>query len=166
MAFRAGRRAARSLVPDSLDWMAYTLFGDPMARPYRPTQGKGYAVVEPIGQELEDAITPGSSVRFRVSLRRTPPVWYNNRLMDVAEDLTFNDLQVYIIASGLQVAPAESIGMQRTPTGDYLGWFTLTVPQTFASDAALVQVHFENEFDPIHSLRFSLTVGRQEGEQP
>lgn len=164
VAFQAGRRAARSLVPDSLDWMAYILFGDPMARPYRPTEGKGYAVVEPIGQEITDAIAPGASVRFRVSLRRTPPVWYTNRLMDVAEDLAFNDLQVYIAASGLQVTPAESIGMQRTPTGDYLGWFTLTVPSTFAGDSALVQVHFEDGIEPIHSLRFSLAVGNPEGE--
>jgi hypothetical protein len=164
IAFQAGRRAARSLVPDSLDCMAYTLFGDPMARPYRPTEGKGYAVVEPIGQEITDAVAPGASVRFRVSLRRTPPVWYTNRLMDVAEDLAFNDLQIYIAASGLQVTPAESIGMQRTPTGDYLGWFTLTVPSTFAGDSALVQVHFEDGIEPIHSLRFSLTVGNPEGE--
>ncbi len=165
VAFQAGRRAARSLVPDALDWLAYTLFGDPMARPYRPAPGQGYAVVEPIGQEITDPIAPGTSVRFRVSLRRSPPVWYSNRLMDVAEDLTFNDLQVYITASGLPVAPADSIDMQKTPTGDYLGWFTLTVPATFGGDRALVQVHFEDGGDPIHSLRFALTVGGQ-GSEP
>ena len=165
MAFQASRRAARSLVPDSLDWMAYTLFGDPMARPYRPSPGQGYAIVEPIGQEITDSIAPGSSVRFRVSLRRSPPVWYGNRLMDVAEDLAFSNLQVYITASGLPVASADSIGMQQTPSGDYVGWFTLTVPATFGSDTALVQVHFEDDGDPIHRLRFALTVSGQVGEQ-
>ena len=165
MAFQASRRAARSLVPDSLDWMAYTLFGDPMARPYRPSPGRGYAIVEPIGQEITDSIAPGSSVRFRVSLRRSPPVWYGNRLMDVAEDLAFSNLQVYITASGLPVASADSIGMQQTPSGDYFGWFTLSVPATFGGDTVLVQVHFEDDGDPIHSLRFALMVSGQAGDQ-
>jgi NB-ARC domain/HEAT repeats len=165
LAFQVGRRAARSLVPDSLDWMAYTLFGDPMARPYRPSPGQGYAIVEPIGQEITDPIAPGASVRFRVSLRRSPPVWYGNRLMDVAEDLTFSDLQVYITASGLPVALADSIGMQQTLSGDYFGWFTLTVPATFGGDTVLVQVHFEDDGDPIHSLRFALTVSGQAEDQ-
>lgn len=166
MAFQAGRRAAKAVAPDLLDWMAYVLYGDPMARPYRPTVGKGYAVVEPIGQEITDRVAPGSSVRFRVSLRRTPPVWYSDRLMDVSEYLTFEDLRVYIMASGLQVTPGDSIDMQRSPSGDYLGWFTLTVPSNFERDSALVRVHYEDGDDPVHSLRFVLSVGDEEMERP
>ncbi|OYD89880.1 hypothetical protein CDG77_17865 [Nostoc sp. 'Peltigera membranacea cyanobiont' 213] len=73
VAFQTARRLAKTVVPESLDWLAYVLFADPMARPYRPVQGQGYAVVEPIGQEIDDPVSPGSTVRFRVSLRRTPP---------------------------------------------------------------------------------------------
>lgn len=162
MAFQAGRQAARVVVPESLDWMAYKLYGDPMARPYRPARGKGYAIVEPVGQDISDPIAPGEFVRFRVSLRRAPPVWYTNRLMDVEEDLVFDDLKVYIMASGLRVTPNDSIDMKQAPTDDYFGWFTLTIPSDFEGNSALVRVHYEDGDEPIHSLRFSLSVGNQE----
>ncbi|WP_017314036.1 macro domain-containing protein [Mastigocladopsis repens] len=64
VAFQTARRLAKTVVPESLDWLAYVLFGDPMARPYRPVQGQGYAVVEPIGQEIDDPVSPGSTVRL------------------------------------------------------------------------------------------------------
>lgn len=158
VAFQTARRLAKTVVPESLDWLAYVLFGDPMARPYRPVQGQGYAVVEPIGQEIDDPVSPGSTIRFRVSLRRTPPVWYENRLMEVAEDLSFDDLRVFIVTSGLQVTPGDSILMTRTATGDYLGWFTLTVPAEMEGETVLVQVHFEDGMEPVHGLRFSLKI--------
>jgi hypothetical protein len=164
VAFQTARRLAKTVVPESLDWLAYVLFGDPMARPYRPVQGQGYAVVEPIGQEIDDPISPGSTVRFRVSLRRTPPVWYENRLMEVAEDLSFDDLRVFIVTSGLQVTPGDSILMTRTATGDYLGWFTLTVPVEMESRSVLVQVYFEDGIEPVHNLRFALNIVKQDGE--
>ncbi|MBD2200738.1 MULTISPECIES: macro domain-containing protein [Calothrix] len=164
VAFQTARRLAKTVVPESLDWLAYVLFGDPMARPYRPVQGQGYAVVEPIGQEIDDSVSPGSTVRFRVSLRRTPPVWYENRLMEVAEDLSFDDLRVFIVTSGLQVTPGDSILMTRTATGDYLGWFTLTVPAEMESRSVLVQVYFEDGVEPVHNLRFALNIVKQDGE--
>ncbi len=164
VAFQTARRLAKTVVPESLDWLAYVLFGDPMARPYRPVQGQGYAVVEPIGQEIDDPVSPGSTVRFRVSLRRTPPVWYENRLMEVAEDLSFDDLRVFIVTSGLQVTPGDSILMTRTATGDYLGWFTLTVPTEMESRSVLVQVYFEDGIEPVHNLRFALNIVKQDGE--
>ncbi|MBD2214628.1 tetratricopeptide repeat protein [Nostoc linckia FACHB-104] len=163
-AFQTARRLAKTVVPESLDWLAYVLFGDPMARPYRPVQGQGYAVVEPIGQEIDDPVSPGSTVRFRVSLRRTPPVWYENRLMEVAEDLSFDDLRVFIVTSGLQVTPGDSILMTRTATGDYLGWFTLTAPAEMESRSVLVQVYFEDGIEPVHNLRFALNIVKQDGE--
>ena len=164
MAFQAARSLARAVAPDSLDWLAYVLFGDPMARPYRPVEGQGYAVVEPIGQEIDDPVPPRATVRFRVSLRRTPPVWYENRLMEVAEDLAFEDLQVFIVTSGLQVTPADSVEMRRTPTGDYLGWFSLSVPREMESQSVLVQVFFEDGMEPVHSLRFQVKIGNRDGE--
>lgn len=158
VAFQTARRLAKTVVPESLDWLAYVLFGDPMARPYRPVQGQGYAVVEPIGQEIDDPVSPGSAVRFRVSLRRTPPVWYENRLMEVAEDLSFDDLRVFIVTSGLHVTPGDSILMTRTATGDYLGWFTLTAPAEMEGETVLVQVYYEDAEEPVHNLRFLLKI--------
>ncbi|RUT03946.1 hypothetical protein DSM106972_048600 [Dulcicalothrix desertica PCC 7102] len=157
-AFCNARKLAKIAVPNSLDWLAYVLFGDPMARAYRPVEGKGYAVVEPIGQEIDDPVAPGTTVRYRVSLRRAPPVWYENRLMEVAENLTFEDLRVFIVTSGLQVSSSDSVIMTRTATGDYLGWFTLTVPTEMDNRSVLVQVYFEDGIEPVHNLRFSLKV--------
>jgi inactive STAND len=163
VAFNTAHRLAKTVVPESLDWLAYVLFGDPMARPYRPVRGQGYAVVEPIGQEIDDPVAPGSTVRFRVSLRRTPPVWYENRLMEVAEDLTFEDLRVFIVTSGLQVTPGDSVIMTPTATRDYLGWFMLTVPPEMENRSVLVQVYFEDGMEPVHHLRFSLQVSNGDG---
>src|SRR5207302_3927294 len=100
-AFMIGRILAKAAAPDSLDWLAYVLFGDPMARPYRPVEGQGYAVVEPIGREMDDPVPAGGSARFRVSLRRTPPVWHEERVIEVAETLNFDNLQVYVVTFGL-----------------------------------------------------------------
>ena len=164
-AFKAGRKLAQLAVPESFDWLAYMLFGDPMARPYRPMKGQGYAVIEPIGREMDDPLSAGSAARFRVSLRRIPPIWHEERVIEVAEDLTFENLEVNIIASGLQVTPPSPIVMSRTPSGDYLGWFTLVVPPKTEPKTYVVQVYFVDEIQPIHRLRFSLKVGKRGGDQ-
>ncbi|MBD2065985.1 tetratricopeptide repeat protein [Leptolyngbya sp. FACHB-671] len=157
-AFHASRQLARAVAPDSLDWLAYVLFGDPMARPYRPVEGKGYAVVEPIGREIDEPLPPGVPVRFRLSLRRTPPVWHEERVIEVAENLTFENLQAHVKTFGLQVTPDSVIAMSLAPTGNYLGWFTLVAPPEMVGNSALVQVFLMDGMQPIHSLMFSLNI--------
>ncbi|BAY89809.1 MULTISPECIES: protein kinase domain-containing protein [unclassified Tolypothrix] len=163
-AFYTSRQLARAAAPDSLDWLAYVLFGDPMARPYRPVPGDGYAIVEPIGREIDDPLPPGAIARFRVTLRRNPPVWHEDRVIEVAENLVFENLQVHIVTYGLQVIPDLPITMTLTAKGDYLGWFTLVVPNEITDTSALVQVYFADGMRPIHSLNFSLNIenGREE----
>lgn len=136
-----------------------------MARPYRPVQGQGYAVVEPIGQDIADPVTPGTTLRFRVSLRRTPPVWHEERVIEVAETFTFKDLQAHIVTFGLQVTPATSISLRPTPSGNYLGWFNLSVPPDITGDSALVQVYFADGIQTVHTLTFPLTF-QATGGQP
>ena len=164
-AFNMGRKLARIGVPESLDWLAHVLFGDPMARPYRPIKGQGYAVIEPIGREIEDPLPLGGSARFRVSLRRIPPIWHEERVIEMAEELAFEKLEVNIVASGLQIIPPSPIRMTRTLTGDYLGWFTLAVSPKVASNTHVVQVYFMDGVQPIHRLRFSLMIGKQGDDQ-
>ncbi len=163
-AFYTSRQLARTAAPDSLDWLAYVLFGDPMARPYRPVAGDGYAIVEPIGREIDDPLPPGAIARFRVTLRRNPPVWHEDRVIEVAENLVFENLQVHIVTYGLQVIPDLHVTMTLTAKGDYLGWFTLVVPHEITDTLALVQVYFADGMRPIHSLNFSLKIenGREE----
>ncbi len=161
-AFHASRQLARTVAPDSLDWLAYVLFGAPMARPYRPVEGKGYAVVEPIGREIDDPLPPDVPVRFRLSLRRTPPVWHEERVIEVAENLTFENLQAHVKTFGLQVTPDSPIAMSLAPTGNYLGWFTLVAPPEMVGNSALVQVFLMDGMLPIHSVMFSLNIENEE----
>ena len=162
-AFHTARQMARISVPESCDWLAYVLYGDPMARAYRPIEGKGYAVVEPIGQDIKDPLLANQSLRFRLTLRRDPPVWHEDRLIEVAEDLAFDTLQVHIVAFGLEVKPA-TVDMSHTLSGNYLGWFTLTAPPTMAGETVPVQVHFADGVEPIHSVTFALQIAAGEGE--
>jgi Peptidase family C25 len=176
-AFRAARELTRIVVPNSIDYLAYVLFGDPMARPYRPVEGDGYATVEPVGREMEDPVLPGTSARFRVSLRRRPPIWHEGRVIEVAQSLNFEHLKIYVVTFGLQVTPATPIKLMHTSTGDYVGWFSLSVPMDIKRTAHVVQVHFvdtpdpseagSDEFDepePIHSLRFTLPIEGGDGD--
>jgi hypothetical protein len=163
-AFYTSRQFARAVAPDSLDWLAYVLFGDPMARPYLPVEGKGYAVVEPIGRDIDEPMPVGVPLRFRLSLRRTPPVWHEDRVMEVAEDLRFENLQVHVNAFGLEVTPDSIIDMNLAPTGNYLGWFTLTAPPEIVGNSVLVEVYFMDGEQPIDNLIFSLEIANEGGE--
>ena len=164
-AFYTSRQLARAVAPDSLDWLAYVLFGDPMARPYLPVEGKGYAVVEPIGQDIDEPMPVSVPLRFRLSLRRTPPIWHEERVMEVAEDLRFENLQVHVNAFGLEVTPPDSIiDMNLAPTDNYLGWFTLTAPSEMAGSSVLVEVYFMDGEQPIDNLIFSIDIASGGGD--
>jgi hypothetical protein len=161
-AFVGARAQARAAAPESLDSLAYVLFGDPTAVPYRPVDGEGYAVVEPIGRALDDKLRRGDTARFRASLRRAPPVWHAERLVEVTRELDFDDLQVHVAAGRLQ-ASASPVEMRRTPSGDYLGWFTLSAPAELADDEALAQVYFVDGVRTIHSVMLSFKLTKAEG---
>jgi hypothetical protein len=165
-AFRAAQNLARSAVPDSLDWLAYVLYGDPMARAYRPVRGDGYAVVEPVGRQPDDPVSPGGEARFRVRLRRTPPVWHDDRVIEVAEQLIFDRLQIHVIVPDLRIAEESPIDMRLTPDRDYQGWFTLLIPQEIVAPTILVQVYFADGDRLVHSVMFSLKIaGNRDGRK-
>ena len=109
-AFRAAQIAAYAVRPGSLDWRAYVLFGDPMSRPYRPIKGHGYAVVERVGADLDAALFPGETARFRASLRRTPPIWHEDRLLEVVSEFALEEPELHVLTFGrapaLPAAPA------------------------------------------------------------
>ena len=157
VAFQAARQLIQKSNPDSLDWLAYVLYGDPMAIPYRPIVGKGYALVEPVGQNIDELILPETPIRFRLSLQKAPPVWHEKRLVEVTDELIFEDLQVHVVTFGLEITPT-IVKMSRTSNGNYLGWFTLTAPDTMVGESSLVQVYFADGMEPIHSVTFSLQI--------
>jgi len=121
-------------------------------------------VVEPIGRDIDEPLPPNVPVRFRLSLRRTPPVWHEERVIEVAETLTFDNLQAHVKTFGLQVTPDSPITMNLAPTGNYLGWFTLVAPPEMVGNSALVQVFLMDGILPIHSLMFSLTIAAEGGD--
>jgi hypothetical protein len=163
-AFRAAQNLARAVRPGSLDWLAYVLFGDPMSRPYRPIKGSGYAVVERVGTDLETPLRPGQAARFRASLRRAPPVWHEDRVLEVVSELDFSTLELHVLTFGLDVSPPSPLPLTKTPDGDYLGWFTLTAPPAPARDSSPVQVHFVHGEQAVHSLTFPVIITRLDGE--
>ena len=162
-ALQVGRRQAQAAVPDSLDWLSYVLVGDPMARPYKPIPGQGYATVEAIGRAMDDPLPPGGKARFRASLRRTPPVWHEERVVEVAETLAFEKLRIHVSAFDINVSSLTP--MTRMPNGDYLGWFDLSVPENIEEDETVVQVYFTDGNKTIHSLLFPLSFRQQRGGQ-
>jgi hypothetical protein len=164
-AFHLAQNLVRQALPESLDWLSYVLVADPMARAYRPVEGKGYAIVESVGRQMDDPLPLGGEALFRVSLRRTPPVWQEGRVIEVAEDMHYEELKAIIAAPGLKVAPGSSIELRVTFDRNYRGWFKLIVPQDAAEAATLVQVSLLDGRRPIQSLMFELPLDRNQCEQ-
>jgi hypothetical protein len=162
-AFHSARMLARAAKPESMDWLAYVLFGDPMSRPYRTIEGDGYAVLERIGMDLDVPLRRGETARFRASLRRTPPAWHEDRVLEVVSEFSFTALALHVLTFGLEVTPASPIELVRTPDGDYLGWFTLAVPPAFDQEHSVVQVHFVDGDQLVNSLTFSLAIQPGDG---
>ncbi|MFO1432820.1 MAG: SUMF1/EgtB/PvdO family nonheme iron enzyme [Candidatus Competibacteraceae bacterium] len=104
--WRARLAVARAL-PQRLDWLAYTLFGDPRARPYWPEISEGYTTLECLNPD--EPLRPGKTYTFRATLRTRPPVWYQDRLVQV-EELP-EQLQALFFAPGLQTTLPEPIKM-------------------------------------------------------
>jgi hypothetical protein len=162
-AFQNGQQLAKTANPDTLDWMAYTLYGDPMARPYRPAKGEGYAVVQPIGRDINDSVQPGEKIRFSVSLQCSPPIWHDGRLVEISETLAYDNLQAHIGTFNLLIDPQHPVKMHKMGD-DYRGWFTLQVPEHFAEDSSLVQIQLTDHDEPLHIVSFSLNIEKKQND--
>ncbi|HSH80381.1 MAG TPA: caspase family protein [Herpetosiphonaceae bacterium] len=162
-AFQRARLLVRETLIDSVDWLAYVLVGDPLARAYRPIPGEGYAVVEPIGRRLEDPLQLGQQARFRVSLRRTPPIWHEERVIEVVEELKFANLEARIAAPGLEVLPGGTVPLFRTPDGNYQGWFMLSLLARVEEPSVVVQISYRDGRRRIQNVMFELVIDNGTG---
>jgi hypothetical protein len=162
-AFQNGQQLAKTANPDTLDWMAYTLYGDPMARPYRPAKGEGYAVVQPIGRDINDSVQPGEKIRFSVSLQCSPPIWHDGRLVEISETLAYDNLQAHIGTFNLLIDSQHPVKMHKMGD-DYRGWFTLQIPEQFAEDSSLVQIQLTDHDEPLHIVSFSLNIEKKQND--
>ncbi len=91
------------------NWLAYALFGNPLATPYWPKESDGYATLECLS--TDDPLHPGKTYTFRTSISTRPPVGYLDRLVRT-EGLP-DQVQALFVAPRLQAAPPEPVPMQQ-----------------------------------------------------
>jgi hypothetical protein len=145
------RRAVERGLPGRLDWLAYTLFGDPRARPYWPEKSDGYATLECINPD--QPLRPNKPYIFRACMRTRPPIWYRDRLIEV--EVLPERMQVLFLARGLEDAlPEEPIDM-----GQYGTMLQATVQLTLPAPGTypLVAQMFQGD-EHVKTLRLILDV--------
>jgi hypothetical protein len=103
------RRSLRQALPDSSDWLAYFLVGDPMARGYVPPPGAGYVSLECRNHDLTQPMEVGKAYSFTASWRARPPDWYTGRLYKAPEE-AWDDPQVHVFAPGF-AAPRDPLSL-------------------------------------------------------
>lgn len=153
------RFAVKLAVPQRLDWLAYTLFGDPRARAYWPEPSEGYTSLECLNPD--DPLRLGKTYRFRASIRSRPPVWHRDRLVQVEQPP--DNVRVLFFAPGLQTAFPQAIDMEA------VGWAmrqaTVDLTPLVPGDYPLVAQFLDGD-EHLKTLQLTLKVRatpRQEG---
>ncbi len=103
-AVQQARQVVRQAFPDSMDWLAYFLVGDPMARGYVPRPGEGYTSLECLNHDLERPMQIGQRYVFRATLRPAPPPWYHGRRYE-APEAAWENPQLLVFAHGFTIKP-------------------------------------------------------------
>ncbi|NEO33950.1 MAG: hypothetical protein F6K36_26750 [Symploca sp. SIO3C6] len=145
------RLAVKRHLPHSPDWLAYTLFGDPCAKPYEPEPSEGYTVLECLNPD--EPLHPGKTYYFRASIRTRPPVWYTDRLIQ-PEELS-NQLRALFMAPGLQDTFPEPIEMQ--PAGYTMRQATVELTPTAPGNYPLLVQLLESD-ELVKTLQLNLEV--------
>ncbi|MBN1874421.1 MAG: hypothetical protein JXA33_09330 [Anaerolineae bacterium] len=148
------RLAVQQTLPEQTDWLAYTLFGDPLAEPYWPEFSEGYTALECLSND--DPLIVGKAYRFRASIRSRPPIWYQDRLIDV-EDLP-QDPRVLFLAPGILDEIPEPVQMELVGRTMVQAITELT-PQEEGQFTLIARL-FDGD-ERLQVLRLQLKVGRQ-----
>jgi O-acetyl-ADP-ribose deacetylase (regulator of RNase III) len=96
------RLAVAHQLPERPDWLAYTLLGDPRARPYVPEDSEGYTTLECLGLDADRPLRAGHTYHFRTAVSSRPPVWHQDRLVRVHDGGPPAGLSALFLAPGLQ----------------------------------------------------------------
>jgi hypothetical protein len=147
------RLSTEQALGGQLDWLAYAVYGDPLARPYRPVPSEGYVTLECLNPDPDDHLRPGKAYRFRASIRRRPPLGYTDRLVQT-EDLR-PGMTALFLAPGLQAAPPAPVTMRRA--GQALEATIDLTPTQEGEFPLVVQLLEGNEH--VKTLQLTLTVG-------
>jgi len=100
---------------------------------------------------------PGEPYQFRVTMRRRPPLGYDDRLVRTEESRSA--LQVMFLGSGLEITPAEPVVMR--PAGRAMTAATATVSAPGPGSYHLMAQLFEGD-EYVKSLQLTLRVGSTE----
>ncbi len=152
------RQYVRQAMPDSMDWLAYFLVGDPMARGYIPRPGEGYTALECINHDLEQPLCLSQRYRFRASLRTAPPPWYRGRRYQATEE-AWESPQVFVFAHTFEIHPGTSLPL-RAPVGDIMDTTFDLVPQVAGEHDVFVK--FMDGDEVRQTLSLSVTVATEE----
>lgn len=145
------RLAVRDAMPNHLDWLAYTLLGNPCAQPYWPEPSEGYTTLECI--EADDTLVVGKTYTFRASIHSRPPVWYQDRLIEV-ENLPQNP-KVLFLAPGIVDEIPEPIQME--PIGRTMLQATIELTPREPGEFYLIARLLADE-ERLQSLRLQLKI--------
>ncbi|MEC4812328.1 MAG: AAA-like domain-containing protein [Scytonema sp. PMC 1069.18] len=145
------RLAVERALPHSPDWLAYTLFGNPRAKPYQPESSSGYSILECLNPD--EPFYTGKTYYFRVSVRKRPPVWYQERLIQT-EELP-NELRALFMVPGLQTTFPEPVPMQ--PTSRNIRQATMSLTPEQEGDYPLVVQLLEGD-ELVKTLQLNMKV--------
>ncbi|NEO33947.1 MAG: tetratricopeptide repeat protein [Symploca sp. SIO3C6] len=152
------RRAVQHALPHSPDWLAYTLFGNPRAKPYEPEDSMGYTALECLSSD--EPLQPSKTYYFKASIRTRPTVWYKGRLIQ-PEELS-NDLTALFLAPGLEITESEPIPMQ--PAGRTMRQATVPLSAPEPGNYVLRVQLFEDE-EYLKTLSMTLKVAHLSSEE-
>ncbi len=148
------RLAVRDALSQRPDWLAYTLFGDPLAEPYWPELSEGYTALECLSND--DPLIVGKTYHFRASIRSRPPVWYQDRLIDV--EALPQDPQVMFLAPRILDEIPEPVKME--PAGRTMVQAIIELTPQEEGQLTLIARLFDGD-ERLQVLRLQLRVSRQ-----
>jgi hypothetical protein len=148
------RMSVKAVLSQSPDWLAYTLFGDPLAEAYWPETSEGYTVLECLSQD--DPLIVGKPYRFRASIRSRPPMWYQDRLVDV--EALPQDPRVLFLAPGVLDEIPDPVKME--PIGRIMVQATIELTPQEEGQMTLIARLFNGD-ERLQVLRLQSRVGRQ-----
>ncbi|UCH93808.1 MAG: hypothetical protein JSV88_26560 [Candidatus Aminicenantes bacterium] len=148
------RLSVRDAFPHLADWLAYSVFGDPRARIYRPEDSQGYTALECLSPDKY--LRPGKTYSFRASISTFPPVGFKGRL--VRSSALPDEVQALFLAPGLQEKIPEPIPMVPINPGGTIREATqqFKAPQFPGKYPILVQFFADEEH--IKTLKLMLSV--------
>jgi GH25 family lysozyme M1 (1,4-beta-N-acetylmuramidase)/nucleoside phosphorylase/O-acetyl-ADP-ribose deacetylase (regulator of RNase III) len=151
--WRARLTVERAL-PDRPDWLAYTLFGDPRARPYWVEDSEGYASLQCRNPDIP--LCAGKAYIFEARIGARVPLGYRDRLMHV--EALPEAAQALFLGTGLNISALEAVDLQ--PAGRTLLRAAVNVTAPAPGNYLLVAQFYQGD-EHLKTLRLPLQVGME-----